>query len=82
MVISREDGSPVCAAGLKPIPVFLTDENQILTVRKNGGTVETACGGIAELLAFTARLMKDLDVKERRKLCEAYGVDFRPARKN
>ena len=81
VIISREDGSPICRKEAELAPLILTDENPFLIIWKNGGTVETASGHIPTILEFATRQLEALGVQERRQLRETFGLELQPAKK-
>lgn len=74
VTVTKEDGKPICAEAGEGVS-FLTDQNPVLIVKKDGRTVETfSPGGVFDLLQFTVRQMESLGVKERNELYEAVGL--------
>lgn len=74
LAVSREDGSPIYAGAPDPYSMFLTDVCPLAIVKKDGGTVEAVSGDIYTLLEFTARQLEGLGVRERRNLCDTFGL--------
>lgn len=75
VTVSREDGKPICT-GAGQHTVLLTDQNPVLIIKKDGGTVETFSGGIFELLEFTIGQLEGMGVRERNDIYKAFGLDF------
>lgn len=75
VTVAREDGKLIHAGSGEDVN-YLTDQNPVLIVRKDGGTVETfSPGGMFDLLQFTVRQLEGLGVKERNELYEAFGLE-------
>lgn len=82
VMVSREDGSPICRRESEVTPDFITDVAPIMIIKKDGSTVERTMGGIDMLLEFTVQQLEGLGVQERRLFCEAYGINFYSTQKN
>lgn len=74
ITITREDGSPICALVPEEDPIFLTNDDHFLVVKKNGGTVETRLVYVSDLLELTLAELDKLPAADKKAICEGYGV--------
>lgn len=54
VIITREDGSPICGLAGAELVEYLSDEAPVLVLRKTGGTVEAFSGelpGVLDMLS-------------------------------
>lgn len=74
ITITREDGSPICGLAPEKDTISLTDDDQFLVIKKNGGTVETRLVYVSGLLELTLAALDELDTTAQKAICDGYGV--------
>lgn len=74
ITITREDGSPLFPRDPEPMTAFLTDDDQFLVIKKDGGGVETRTVYVSGLLELTLIELEKLDAATQKAICESNGV--------
>ncbi len=77
VVVSRENGKPICLMDDKPSAMYMDDKAPFMVIKKDRGTVESQCGDFFNLLEFVNDELEKMEPEKRRDYlkCFSWGVD-------